>query len=81
MPANSKRPSGADRSHIGKITREWKTERPDLDLSDFLFQIYVMRLGRMVDQAYDRMCRARFGISGSDMRVLLALRRSGPPGS
>jgi DNA-binding MarR family transcriptional regulator len=79
LPANSKRPSGADRSHIGKITREWKTERPDLDLSDFLFQIYVMRLGRMVDQAYDRMCRARFGISGSDMRVLLALRRSGPP--
>jgi DNA-binding MarR family transcriptional regulator len=79
LPVNSKRPPDADRSHIGKITREWKTERPDLDLSDFLFQIYVMRLGRMVDQAYDRMCRARFGISGSDMRVLLALRRGGPP--
>ena len=38
-----------------------------------------MRLGRVVDQAYDRMCRKRFGVSGADMRVLLALRRGGPP--
>jgi len=48
LPATTKRPSDADHSHIGKITREWRTERPDLDLANFLFQIYVMRLGRMI---------------------------------
>ena len=79
LKRNALRAGTARESHIGRITREWRTERDDLELSNFLFAIYVMRLGRVVDQAYDRMCRARFGVSGSDMRVLLALRRGGPP--
>jgi len=64
---------------IEEITSAWKRERPDLDLSDFLLCIYLMRLGRRVDSAYDLMCRTEFGISGPDMRVLFALRRSGSP--
>jgi DNA-binding MarR family transcriptional regulator len=66
-------------SHILDIAESWKRERPDLDLADFLLAIYVMRLGRVVDDAYDRMCRKRFGISGADMRVLFALLRGGKP--
>jgi DNA-binding MarR family transcriptional regulator len=38
-----------------------------------------MRLGTLVDRAYDRYCRKKYAIGGGDMRVLLALRRSGPP--
>ena len=38
-----------------------------------------MRLGRMLDAADDRICRDTAGISGADLRVLLALRRSGTP--
>ena len=38
-----------------------------------------MRLGTLVDRAYDRMCQKKYGINGGDMRLLLALRRSGPP--
>jgi DNA-binding MarR family transcriptional regulator len=64
---------------IDDITSAWKRERPDLDLSDFLLCIYLMRLGRRIDSAYDLICRTEFGISGPDMRVLFALRRSGSP--
>jgi DNA-binding MarR family transcriptional regulator len=67
------------KSHILDISKSWERERPDLELTNFLFAIYAMRLGRMVDDAYDDMCRKRFGISGSDMRVLFALRRAGKP--
>jgi DNA-binding MarR family transcriptional regulator len=66
-------------SLIDLINLQWRRERPDLDLSNFLLAIYFMRLGTLVDRAYDRMCQKRYGISGSDMRVLLALRRGGHP--
>jgi DNA-binding MarR family transcriptional regulator len=66
-------------SLIELITLQWQRERSDLDLSDFLLAIYFMRLGTVIERAYGRMCERRFGISGSDMRVLLALRRGGPP--
>jgi DNA-binding MarR family transcriptional regulator len=61
------------------ITGQWRRERGDLELDNFLLAIYLMRLGTIIDRAYDRVCRKEYGISGSDMRVLLALRRSGPP--
>jgi DNA-binding MarR family transcriptional regulator len=66
-------------SPILDIAQSWRRERPDLGLDDFLLGIYVMRLGRVLDDSYDRMCRKRFGISGADMRVLFALRRAGKP--
>ncbi|HVZ45765.1 MAG TPA: MarR family transcriptional regulator [Ramlibacter sp.] len=66
-------------SLVELITLQWQRERSDLDLSDFLLAIYFMRLGTLVGRAYDRMCERRYKISGDDMRVLLALRRGGPP--
>jgi DNA-binding MarR family transcriptional regulator len=66
-------------SLIELITLQWQHERPDLDLENFLLAIYVMRLGTLVDRAFGKMCMDRYGISGPDMRVLLALRRGGPP--
>lgn len=64
---------------IELIGLQWRRERPDLDLSNFLLSIYFMRLGTVVDRAYGRMCQSRHGVSGSDMRVLFALRRGGRP--
>ncbi len=61
------------------IAMQWQREKPELDLRNFLLAIYFMRLGTMVDRAFDRMCRTRYQINGGDMRVLLALRRSGHP--
>jgi DNA-binding MarR family transcriptional regulator len=71
--------AGHGESVIEDITRQWQRERPDLDLGDFLLAIYLRRLGHLIENEYDRMCQARFGMSARDMRVLLALRRGGPP--
>ena len=72
-------PALVGRSFIELIQSQWHRERPDLDLSNFLLSIYLMRLGRVIEHAFDVMCRKRYGISGSDMRVLFALRRGGRP--
>ena len=66
-PATSRRRSGASLSEL--ITVQWQRERGDLDLQNFLLAIYFMRLGTLVDRAFDRGCQKRYGISGSDMRV------------
>lgn len=66
-------------SLIELITLQWQHEHSDLDLSNFLMAIYFMRIGTLVEQSFDKMCQRMWGISGSDMRVLLALRRSGHP--
>ncbi len=66
-------------SHIEFITLQWQHEHSELDLSNFLLAIYMMRIGTLVEQAFDKMCQGLCGISGSDMRVLLALRRGGHP--
>jgi DNA-binding MarR family transcriptional regulator len=68
-------------SHISAsdIAASLKRERPDLDQVDYLYLLYADRVGRIVETVFDKYCRARFGISGAEMRVLLALRRSGPP--
>ena len=72
-----KRLSG--KSLVELITVQWQQERGDLDLSNFLLAIYLMRLGTIIERTYDRLCEERYGISGSDMRVLFALRRGGRP--
>lgn len=61
------------------LLSSWLSERPDLDLSEFLLGIVMNRMGRMLEVAFDRMCRSNFNVSGPDMRVLLALRRNGEP--
>jgi DNA-binding MarR family transcriptional regulator len=67
------------KTFIELITVQWQRERGDLDLSNFLLAIYLMRLGTMIEQDFDRLCQRRYRVSGSDMRVLFALRRGGPP--
>jgi DNA-binding MarR family transcriptional regulator len=82
VPAPSepaRKAESAGSSNIEFITLQWQREHSDLDLSNFLLAIYLMRIGTLVDQAFDKMCQNHWGISGSDMRVLLALRRSGHP--
>ncbi|WP_269506424.1 MarR family winged helix-turn-helix transcriptional regulator [Burkholderia sp. IMCC1007] len=79
-PAESRPKASLPRnSLIELITLQWQHEHSDLDLSNFLMAIYLMRIGTLVEQSFDKMCQRMWGISGSDMRVLLALRRSGHP--
>ena len=64
--------------HARDIAASLKRERPDLDQADYLYLLYLQRAGRIIDVVHDKRCRADFGISSAEMRVLFALRRSGP---
>lgn len=70
-------PSG--KSFIELLTVQWQRERGDLDLSNCLLAVYLMRLGTMIERDFDRLCQQRYRVSGSDVRVLFALRRGGRP--
>lgn len=72
MPRKRIRKFGSPTHYVAET---WARERPDLNPSDYLFLMHVLRLGRVIDRLDDRYCRQRFGISGADMRVLFALRR------
>lgn len=64
---------------IRETFNQWKAERPDLDLSALSFSISVLRLAKLIDDEFDTGCRDRFDLPANDVRVLLALRRSGEP--
>lgn len=64
---------------IHEITHQWRAERPDLDLQNFLLQIYLQRIGRIIESRFGRMSMHRFGVRAQDMRLLFALRRGGAP--
>ncbi len=65
-------------SHTREIASSLQRERPDLDPTDYLYLLYARRVGRILDAVDDRNSRAVYGISATNMRVLFALRRSGP---
>lgn len=64
--------------HTRHIAETLRSERPDLDPADYLYLIYANRMGRILEAVDDKHCRAQFGISAADMRVLFALRRAPP---
>lgn len=66
-------------NHTREIANSVARERPDLDPSDYLYLIFLTRLGRILDRVDDQHCRKDFGVSGADVRVLFALRRAGKP--
>ena len=66
-------------SHVEEITADWQRERPDIDLDRFLLSIYLQRLGRIIQQDFERLCQSQYRLRSSDLRVLFALRRRGPP--
>ena len=58
------------------FTKEtWASERPDLDPSDYLFQVHLARLGQHISRLHDQYCRKMFGLSGQDVRMLIILKR------
>jgi DNA-binding MarR family transcriptional regulator len=63
--------------HARDIATSWVRERPDLDPLDYLLPIYLIRIGRIVERMGDQKWKKTFDISGAELRVLLALRRTG----
>lgn len=67
------------KSYVKDVADSWARERPDLEPDDYLHLIYAIRLGRMLDRLDDKRNQKLCGLSGSEMRVLFALRRAGKP--
>lgn len=61
---------------IAQIAGQWERALPGLELRPFLVSSTLLRLAARIEQAFTARCRAR-GLGPGDMRVLLALRRSG----
>ncbi len=64
-------------SHTRDIATSWARERPDLNPTDYLLPIYLIRIGRIVERMGDHKWKRMFGLGGAEIRVLFALRRAG----
>ena len=64
--------------HVGRIMAQWRTERPDLDVSP---QGVIGRLHRIGARLTEELVAeySRFGLGEGDFDVLATLRRSGAP--
>ena len=68
----------AERDAVDRITAQWHTARPDLDVSPIEVIGRVSRLSRLIDRRLaDNF--ARHGLENWMYDVLATLRRSGPP--
>jgi DNA-binding MarR family transcriptional regulator len=67
-----------DRDAVDRITTQWNTVRPDIDISPIGVIGRVSRLSRLVDRRLAENF-ARFGIENWMYDVLATLRRSGEP--
>ena len=68
----------AQRDAVDRITAQWRTARPDLDVSPIEVIGRVSRLSRLIDRRLaDNF--ARHGLENWMYDVLATLRRSGPP--
>ena len=63
---------------IGRVLGEWKNQRPDLDAPIQRIRARLVLLGAMIARD-NHLVAQTHGINGSEMRILYALRRSGPP--
>ncbi|MFD8810467.1 MarR family winged helix-turn-helix transcriptional regulator [Streptomyces sp. NPDC059627] len=77
MVLRSDRHSPAETSELSEIAHTWTRELPGLDLTSFLVSAGILRLAQHVERAFTDIARDS-GIGPGDLRVLLALRRSGP---
>jgi DNA-binding MarR family transcriptional regulator len=64
---------------FSEIAASWRRERPDLDMDNLLLMIAMTRLTRILDSRFETVCLEKYGIGGSELRLLFALRRSGRP--
>ncbi len=66
-------------THFDDVMASWQRELPDRDLTGMLLAIGLTRMGRIIDADFDRRAKREFDITGSETRVMLALRRAGHP--
>lgn len=58
------------------LVEQWRHERPDIDLSAFVIAGTIKLIDHQAEAEFRRLA-GKFGIGPGDLRILLALRRSG----
>ena len=76
-PARAKE-GAAPHDRLGRALGDWKNQRPDLDPPIQRIRARLVLLGSMIARD-NHLVAQKHGITGSEMRILYALRRSGPP--
>jgi DNA-binding MarR family transcriptional regulator len=69
-------PVHADR--VAHLIRDWRRERPDLDVAPMAIVGRILHLGRRLESRANRILKP-YGISYTDLDVLATLRRTGTP--
>ena len=69
---------GMSRDAVDRIIEQWRTERPDLDVSAKAVTGRILRLASVIERRFDGAFGAE-GLRDGDYGVLVALRRSGAP--
>jgi DNA-binding MarR family transcriptional regulator len=64
---------------LAQLVEQWHEQRPDLDLTAFRLVGAVMQLAQLFEAEFRELAQAKFGITSGDLRILMALRRAGPP--
>ena len=64
---------------IDAVRRQWAREIPEANLSGLAMALRLTRIGKLMDLHFSAYCREAHGLRSQDMRVLLALHRSGTP--
>jgi DNA-binding MarR family transcriptional regulator len=60
------------------LADQWKHARPDVDISSFMITVSILRVAQQIEGEFRQFSQTQFGLGTGDMRILLALRRSGP---
>ena len=73
------RPKVKRQTRAVEIGASWRVARPDLTASHFVPHIYLIRIGSVLERFDEQYNLQTFGIHALEMRMLLAIRRNGPP--
>lgn len=76
MPSTPVSRNSATRAN--RVLEDWERARPESDVLIQRIRARLLLIGTHISRDNDRISR-KFGITGPEMRVLFALRRSGPP--
>lgn len=77
-PAHHTDDDGTDLDDVDRVERDWRRERPDIDVGSIGVVSRIWRIGRHLEQQR----KAQLDAAGTDrgtLDVLAMLRRSGPP--
>lgn len=69
----------ASKPPLSHMVHQWEEQRPDLDPTAFRLVGAIMQLAQLMEAEFRGLAMAEFGIASGDLRVLMALRRAGPP--